>query len=72
MRILRLSTSDDLRPELPESGRIHRLVEQAFAAETGEPVETLIRVIWPTPGLADVIDRWLESYDPDVVFFRVS
>jgi hypothetical protein len=72
MRILRLSTSDDLRPEVPETDRIHRLVEHAFAAETGQPVETMIRVIWPTPALPDAIDRWLQSYDPDVVFFRVS
>ncbi|MGH2632945.1 MAG: hypothetical protein ACRDG3_06005, partial [Tepidiformaceae bacterium] len=72
MRILRLSTSDDLRPEVPESDRIHRLVEQTLTEETGQPVETMIRVIWPTPALPEAIGRWLDSYDPDVVFFRVS
>lgn len=72
MRILRLGTSDDLLPTVAEHERGYRIVERALAAETGEPVETIIREAWPEPALPDVLDRWLERFEPDVVSLKVS
>jgi hypothetical protein len=72
VRILRLSNSDDLREagDVPE--RAYRYVEAALAAETGEPVETIVRDAWPEPNLPDVVDSWLRRYSPDIVFLKVS
>jgi hypothetical protein len=72
MRILRLTTSDDLLPMAPGQERGYRIVERALAAETGEPVETIVREIWPTADLPDVVGRWLERYEPDIVSLKVS
>lgn len=72
MRILRLTTSDDLRPVAYEDERTHRIVERAFEAETGERTETVLRAIWPTRELPDLIGDWIERYEPDVVFVKVA
>jgi hypothetical protein len=72
MRILRLATSDDTLPTVQESERGYRIVEQAIAAETGQTVETTCREAWPDANLPAVIDRWIDSLQPDIVFFRVS
>ena len=72
MRILRLSTSDDLHPSVPDELRGYRIVERTVAAETGEPVETILREIWPEANLPDVVGAWLDRYEPDIVFLRVS
>ncbi len=72
MRILRLTNSDDLRPVAYENERAHRIVERAFEAETGEHVETVLRAIWPTPELPDLIEEWIERFEPDAVFMKVS
>src|SRR4029079_15876972 len=72
VRILRLSNSDDMReaPDVPR--RAYRIVEAALTAETGEPVETIVRDAWPEPNLPDVVDGWLKRYEPDIVFLKVS
>lgn len=72
MRILRLGTSDDILPTVAEHERGYRIVEQALAAETGETVETIIREAWPEPGLPEVLGRWLDRFEPDVVSLKVS
>ena len=43
-----------------------------LAEEAGEPVETIVRVIWPSPVLPDLIERWMEQYQPDFVSLKVS
>ncbi|MEO9254663.1 MAG: SGNH/GDSL hydrolase family protein [Tepidiformaceae bacterium] len=72
MRILRLSTSDDVLPTVAEHERGYRLVEAALARECGQPVETIVRNIWLTDQLPDLIDRWLDADQPDIVTFKVS
>lgn len=72
MRILRLGTSDSILPLVDEGDRDVRIIEQAMAAEAGEPVETIAREIWPEPGLPGIIQRWLERFEPDMVSFKVS
>lgn len=72
MRILRLGTSDDLLPTVAEHERGYRIIEQVLAAETGEPVETIVRDIWPDAALPEVVGRWMDRYEPDVVSLKVS
>jgi hypothetical protein len=72
VKILRLTNSSDLHPGVPEEERAPavaaRLVEEAI----GEPVETLQRGAWPSPSLADAVQRWVEEFEPDVVLCRLS
>ena len=56
----------------PGQERGYRTVERALAAETGEPVDTIAREVWPTADLPDVVGRWLERYEPEVVSLKVS
>ena len=72
MRYLRLSTSDDLLATVADHERGFRAVEQALATEAGEPVETMVREIWPDPHLPDVVETWLSRFEPDVVSLKVS
>lgn len=72
MRVLRLSNSDDTAGDLPEEARAWHIAGEVLAAAIGEPVDTTTRVIWPRPAVADLVDRWLERYDPDMVFLKVN
>jgi len=72
IRILRLTLSDDLVP-LPEgTRRSWQVAEDIFSREVSQPVETTLRVIWPEPSLPDLVERWLERYQPDIVSLKVS
>lgn len=71
MKILRLSDSDDIG-EVREAQRGFRVVERVLAEATGEPVETLVRVIWPSPALPDLVEGWVDRYQPDLVIFKAN
>lgn len=72
IRILRLTLSDDLVP-LPEGARRSwQVAEAMLAAESGEDVETTLRIIWPEPQLPDLVERWMDRYAPDIVTLKVS
>lgn len=72
MRLLRLTNSNDLSPGVPEAQRAPAITERIIAAATGEPVETMNRVIWPGPELPDIVAGWIERFSPDVVLMRAS
>src|SRR5262249_40352779 len=67
VRMLRLATSDDIRPTVADHEHGDRFVEPALAA-----VESMVREIWPNPGLADVIAAWMDRFQPDVVSLKAS
>lgn len=72
IRILRLTLSDDLVP-LPEgTRRSWQVAEDMLAREIVQPVETTLRVIWPESSLPDLVERWLQRYEPDIVSLKVS
>ncbi|MEP6872156.1 MAG: hypothetical protein ABI939_09960 [Anaerolineaceae bacterium] len=72
MRVLRLSTSDDRPGRVAAGQAAHEVVERILRDATGEAVETVVRPIWPDESLPDLIDRWMERYEPDLVFLRVN
>jgi len=39
---------------------------------SGEPVETVLKRLWPTAGFPDLLDTWIVEYEPDIVCFCVS
>lgn len=72
MRILRLTNSTDLHVGVAPELRASAVVERVVGEATGETVESMVRAIWPTPGLPDHVERWIENFQPDVVFLRAS
>mgnify|MGYP001334887755 CR=1 FL=1 len=64
MKILRLSNSNDVlsttnRPEALREG-----LEEFL----GEPVEIVVKPLWPTEGVADVVEKWVAKEQPDLVW----
>lgn len=72
MKILRLTNSNDVASRLPASQLSAAIADETIARLTGEQPDTTVRVIWPGPELPAIVGRWLERYDPDVVFLRSS
>lgn len=72
MKVLRLTTSEDVRADVPEQERIYGMAAARFHALTGEAAEFTVRVIWPSPELPEIIDNWVGRYEPDVVQFCVN
>jgi hypothetical protein len=71
-RILWLSNSEDVSPEIPEEKRSWRLAAGMVQTAINEEIEIVPRVIWPDPKLADIIDGWMVRYEPDLVLFKVN
>lgn len=72
MRILRLTNSNDVNDEVPAELRSTTVAERIVAARLREPVETTVRIVWPDPELPQIVESWLNRYEPDVVFMRAS
>ena len=72
MKILRLTNSSDLHPGVAEELRAPAVAARIIAAELGEPVETIQKAAWPTAALSSVVAKWLDEFEPDVVFVRLS
>lgn len=72
MRILRLTNSDDVRSDIPANTAVPALIGEQFLAVTGEPIDWIVRVIWPSAELPDIIDSWIERYQPDVVELGIN
>jgi hypothetical protein len=72
VHLLRLTNSSDTYEGVPEAQRAHRIADQLFTELTGEPVETILKLFWPDPGLPEIVERWIGRYEPDVVFMRAS
>jgi hypothetical protein len=72
VKILRLTNSDDFNERVPPEQRAAAVTERVVRELLGEDVETVMRVFWPGPALADIVDSWLDRYEPDVVLVRTS
>lgn len=72
MRVLRLTNSDDLVESIPLALRAPALAEKLIEERIGEPVETVARVIWPDPELPEIVEAWLDRYQPDCVLMRTA
>lgn len=72
MRLLRLTNSNDTNANVSRDVNKAAVGERFLSAAVGEPVETTIRTIWPSPDLPGLIDKWIRRYEPDMVFFLVS
>ncbi|MGE3076607.1 MAG: hypothetical protein AB7N24_21275 [Dehalococcoidia bacterium] len=72
MQVLRLGNSYEHDPNIPPEANKSAVADRLLSEAVGEPVETTSRVIWPDPGLPDLIDKWIERYQPDLVLLVVT
>lgn len=72
MKILRLGTSEDLPGRVPENALAYRIVEERLRHATGEPVETVVKAVWPAEALPPIVERWLATVQPDLVYLKVA
>ena len=72
MKVLKLPTSDELAADIPDEARAYRVAERVIAERTGEPVETRLKAIWPSERLPDLVARWRDECQPDVVLVTVN
>ncbi|MGE0601595.1 MAG: hypothetical protein AB7J35_19635 [Dehalococcoidia bacterium] len=72
MQVLRLGNSYEHDPNIPAEANKSAVADRLLAEAAGQPVETTSRVIWPDPGLPDLIDKWIERYRPDLVLLVVT
>ncbi|MBI5949746.1 MAG: hypothetical protein HY875_16530 [Chloroflexi bacterium] len=72
MKVLRLGNSEDVREDIPLEKRAYAIAARRLEEACGEPVETVPRVIWPEPELPDLVREWLDRYEPDIVFLKVT
>jgi len=72
VKLLRLGNSYDVDPNIAAGENKASVADRVLAEGSGEHVETTIRVIWPEAGLPDLIEKWLDRYQPDVAMLVVS
>jgi len=72
MKVLKLCTSDEFTSDVPDEQRAYRVAERVIADAAGEPVETILKPIWPRAELPAIIERWMMEHQPDLVLFVVS
>lgn len=72
MKVLRLGSSDDRMGDMPDEARAWHVAGKVLEEAIGEPVETICRNIWPEPHLPDLIDSWIDRYEPDFVWLKVN
>ena len=70
--MLRLGSSNDVFPELPEEDLAPAVCARILEAALGETVETSVRATWPTEDFAERVRGWIARHEPDVVILRVA
>lgn len=72
MKLLRLGNSYDFDRNIATEDNKASVADRILAESSGEQVDTTIRVIWPDPSLPDLIEKWLDRYEPDALLLVVS
>ena len=71
MRVLFLANSNELVPNPDGSPLRSELVERKLREELGT-VEVVTKAAWPTEKLPDIVSRWMDEYEPDIVYINVA
>lgn len=72
MRVLRLGNSEDISHGIADHERGWHIAASLLEEACGEPVETILRPIRPSPDLPKRIEEWLDEFEPDLVFLKVT
>lgn len=74
LKVLWLSNSNDnaARGEIATSARRPELMAARLQEAIGRPVELVVKPIRPDGRLPDLVERWLDAEDPEVVWLNVA
>lgn len=72
LKVLRLATSADTWPGLPEEERTPAILASMFEQATGEPLDLVLRVLYPSPSAPTLLAKWVEEVQPDAVLILVN
>jgi hypothetical protein len=74
MKILGLMNSNATggKGKIPEADLFQNLFGRALEKVIQEPVELQAKLIWPNPGVGQVVRRWVNDFQPELVTFYVS
>jgi hypothetical protein len=72
MKILRIATSADWWPGVPEEQRAPTLLARRLEEESGERVEQVLHSISPKASSIEKLEGWLTDFDPDLVMLRAN
>src|SRR5690349_658619 len=72
VRVLRLGNSNDHVGAVPADQQSWKVAERAFSEQLGEPVETILKRVWPNSDLPTILDRWVTEFEPDLVVLQVN
>lgn len=72
MKVLILGNSNDTGSFVPEEARRHRHLRDLLAAEFGEPVDVVVRHVWPNDRMVDWVLAGVEETRPDMVYVNVT
>jgi hypothetical protein len=72
VRILLLGNSNDTGNWFEGGRNRHEILRDKLVAEFGEPVEVVVKALWPTERVAELLGGWLEQYDPDIVHLGIN
>jgi hypothetical protein len=71
MRVLVLGNSNDSGNWFEGGPKRTEILRDRLAAEFGEPVTVTTRSIWPNERMVELIERWLDECEPDLVYMNV-
>jgi hypothetical protein len=71
VKVFFLGNSNELYGDVEADGRRASRVAEALELAFGEPVEMLVRPIWPTAALPKTIAKWIDESEPDIIYLNV-
>jgi len=72
VRVLLLGSSNDTGSWVRQTEKKHVLAGERLEAELGEPVEWVVKGVWPTPELPGKVAEWVAESQPDVIYLNTG
>jgi hypothetical protein len=72
VRVLLLGSSDDTGQWFEGGKKKHEIARERLESDLGEPVEFIVKGIWPTADLPGIVEGWVAKYEPDVIYLNTG
>lgn len=72
MKILSIGNSNDTGTWFEGGRKRHEILHDKLVAEFGEPIEIVVKALWPNERAVGRLSDWLEEYQPDLVHLAMN